>query len=100
MSHVILGGHGQGVSPKPFAIVPVPNLVRCTQSERTYYDCGRCAKASPMVAPESGKIDNSPGGREAEPDLRTISITIAMSFSADPHQSDYSYKHNQVPTPT
>src|SRR6266513_425441 len=77
-SHVVLSGYGQCVSPKPFAIVPVPNLVRRADGERAYYDGGGCAKDWPMVAPGLGKIDNPPCGRDAESDLREISITIGV----------------------
>src|ERR1700736_2832723 len=85
MGHVILSGHGQGVSPKPFAIVPVPTLVRRTKGERAYYDAGGGSEEWPMVAPGPGKIDKPPSGRDVEPDLRQISITIGMRLSADLH---------------
>src|SRR6266480_65546 len=99
MSHIIFSGHGQRMPPKPFAIVPVPNLVHCADGERAYYDGGGCAKDWPMKAPGPGKIDNPPRGRDAESDLRQISITIGVRLSADLDYSDYRQEHDQIPTP-
>src|SRR5216684_1603490 len=35
MSDLILSGHSQRMPPKPFTIVPIPNLARRTQTERS-----------------------------------------------------------------
>src|SRR6266853_4212388 len=99
MSDVILSSHGQCMSPKPFAIVPIPSLTRCPQRERAYYDGGRCAKNWTRVTPRSGKIDNPPCRCDVEPDLRQISVAIGMRLTSHLHQSDYRQKHDQVPTP-
>src|SRR6266516_866841 len=88
------------MAPKPFAIVPPPNLARRTQTERSQYDRGCCAKDRTRVTPPSGKIDNPPRRRDVEADLRQISVAIGMRLSADLHQSDNGQKHDQIPSPS
>src|ERR1700736_255136 len=88
------------MSPKPFAIVPVPHLIRCAGGECAYYNGGSRTEDRRWVAPEVAKIDNPPCDRDVEPDLRYIGITIGVRLAADLHQSDYRHKHDQIPRPS
>src|SRR2546430_17661030 len=99
MSYVILLGQRERSVPKPLRILPVGSLNSGAPGKKSNdHEC-RGAENFAAITNATQKIDNSPGRRDAQPDLRQVHIAIGMGLTADLNQSDDGQEHDQIPKP-
>src|SRR5260370_4703405 len=99
MSNVVPLRDGERSIPESLSVVPVcslnPGAPRQTGHDHRRGDGQNFA----TITKRTRKIGNSPSRRDAEPDLRQVSVTISMRLAPNLDQPDHRQQHDQVPEP-